>query len=232
MTETITVDDLVLKVRRSDRRSTVGITVERDGVVTVTAPSDCTQDFIEQTIEKKLFWIYEKLSEKELLLQGKREREFVSGESFFYRGKAYRLILVDDHQPSVLRFRQRAFYLSKYEQPNAREHFINWYTRNSKIWLWQRTHLFTERLGEAPRGIYVADIGHKWGVCDHEGIITFHWQTILLPPATIDYIVVHELAHLFERNHSNEFWQIIARIIPDYRERKRWLAENGAMYCL
>lgn len=232
MTETIIVEDLILNVKRSSRRSTIGITVERDGLLMVSAPVDCPQNVIEQTVENKLFWIYSKLSEKGNFLRGKREREFVTGESFYYLGRPYRLILIDDYQPSTLRLRHRNFSLSKYEQQNARQHFVDWYTRNSKIWLWQRVQRFTERLGEHPSGIYVGDIGHQWGNCDSEGNITFHWQTILLPPVIIDYLIVHELAHLIERNHYEEFWGIVGRIIPDYRDRKRWLAEHGAAFLL
>jgi predicted metal-dependent hydrolase len=232
MTETIIVEGLILNVKRSTRRSTVGITVERDGLLTVTVPSDCPQEFIEQTVENKLFWIYSKLTEKGNFLRGKREREFVTGESFYYLGRAYRLILVDNLQPRILRFLHRSFSLSKYEQKNARKHFVDWYTRNSKIWLWRRAQRFTERLGKLPSGIYVDDIEHKWGNCDSKGIITFHWQTILLPPAIIDYLIVHELAHLIEQNHSQDFWNIVGRIIPDYRDRKRWLAEQGAAFLL
>jgi len=75
-------------------------------------------------------------------------------------------------------------------------------------------------------------MAHQWGECLPDGDIRLHWRVILLPPTIIDYILVHELVHLRELNHSAFFWDRISWIIPDYHNRKQWLAENGAAYGL
>lgn len=74
------------------------------------------------------------------------------------------------------------------------------------------------------------DLGFRWGSCGQAGGVNFHWATILLPPGVIDYVVVHELAHLVESNHTPEFWQRVARSLPEYEQRKAWLAEYGGQH--
>ena len=83
---------------------------------------------------------------------------------------------------------------------------------------------------EPARGIKVQTLGYRWGSCAHSDLLYFHWRVILLPMPIIDYIVVHELVHLHERNHTSAFWDRVERAMPDYKERKRWLAENGSRF--
>ena len=71
------------------------------------------------------------------------------------------------------------------------------------------------------------DLGYRWGSCGKGEMLYFHWKTILLPARIAEYVVVHELVHLHEPNHSAEFWQRLERAMPDYEERKQWLAEHG-----
>jgi predicted metal-dependent hydrolase len=80
--------------------------------------------------------------------------------------------------------------------------------------------------------VQVRELGYRWGSCGYKGDLYFHWQVAMLPRTMIEYLVVHELVHLIEPNHSNQFWDRVQRIVPDYIERKRWLAENGASYNL
>ena len=114
----------------------------------------------------------------------------------------------------------------------GREKFILWYTQHARAWLRSRIGPWAERMRVEPRGIVVRDLGYRWGSCGHAGTISFHWQTILLPASAIDYLVVHELAHLIEPNHTPEFWARVGRALPEYEKRKEWLSENGARYVL
>ena len=67
----------------------------------------------------------------------------------------------------------------------------------------------------------------RWGSCSARGNLNFHWKLILMPPEVLDYVVVHELAHRREMNHSSRFWAEVERIMPDYKRRRKWLKENG-----
>ncbi len=85
-------------------------------------------------------------------------------------------------------------------------------------------------MGVQPRDVEVRDLGFRWGSCGQQGNVNFHWATILLPANVIDYVVVHELAHLREPHHTPEFWLRVERAMPDFENRKRWIAEHGMAF--
>src|SRR5438477_6666103 len=95
-----------------------------------------------------------------------------------------------------------------------RSHFVRWYRERALAWLPPRVSRFAERMGVTAAAIDVRDLGHRWGSCGRGGVTYFHWATITLPPSIVDYVVVHELAHLTEPNHSNRFWQCVERVLP------------------
>jgi hypothetical protein len=105
---------------------------------------------------------------------------------------------------------------------------VRWYSDHGKVWLRRRSDEWARRMGVAPTAIDVRDLGYKWGSCTPAGTLNFHWATILLPAPVVDYVIVHELAHLLHPDHSASFWAAVARTLPEYEQRKVWLAEHGA----
>lgn len=222
----LVVDELTFEVRRSARRKTVEITVDRGGDLIITSPSDVAEEALVDFVREKRFWLYTKLAEKELLQQPVGYKEFVTGEGFPYLGRSYRLLLVDE-QDVPLKLEAGRFKLLRALADNGREHFIRWYTAHAAPWLRRRMDEWASRMGAAPSGLDVRDLGFRWGSCGQGGRVNFHWATIMLPPSVIDYVVVHELTHLFEPNHTPEFWRRLERTLPDFEQRKQWLAEHG-----
>ncbi len=220
------VDDLNLTLRRSLRRKTMQITVERDGKLLLVAPPEITEERLRQFVLGKRFWIYSRLAEKDRLLRVAPPKEFVDGEGFTYLGRSYRLKLVDE-QDVPLKLAAGRFRLLRSELPQAREHFIRWYSAHGKPWLAQRVADFRNRMAVIPGGVKVQDLGYRWGSCGKGDWLYFHWKTILLPAPIAEYVVVHELAHLHEPHHTPEFWLRVERAMPDYARRKSWLAEHG-----
>ncbi len=76
----------------------------------------------------------------------------------------------------------------------------------------------------------VRDLGYRWGSCTSGGKLNFHWCAACLPPSLIEYLVVHELAHQVEHQYDERFWSLVKRALPDYRRRRRLLAELGGQY--
>ncbi|MGN0371953.1 MAG: M48 family metallopeptidase [Enterocloster sp.] len=101
------------------------------------------------------------------------------------------------------------------------------YRREAKKKLEERTAYFAEKMGVTYNRIAVKAAKTRWGSCSAQGNLNFHWKLILMPPQVLDYVVVHELAHRKEMNHSERFWAEVARILPDYKIRRKWLKENG-----
>lgn len=222
----LVVDDLHLAVRRSPRRRTVEITVERSGALVVSAPLEADEAQLRDFVREKRFWIYTKLAEKERLQRQIPRKEFVGGEGFLYLGRSHRLKLVAQ-QEVPLKLSAGRFSLVREAVPQAREHFVRWYTERARVWLAGKVAEYQTRMVVAPAGVKVQDLGYRWGSCGKGHWLYFHWKTILLPARIAEYVVVHEMAHLHEPHHTPAFWQRVERAMPDYAQRKDWLAEHG-----
>jgi len=77
--------------------------------------------------------------------------------------------------------------------------------------------------------IKVRDYKRRWGSCDHRGDLSFNWRIVMAPSNVIDYVVIHEIAHLKEFNHSVKFWRIVEQQMPDWKDQQQWLKTNGAV---
>lgn len=234
MSNTITVEDLTFELRRSDKRTTIGITIGRMGELILSTPPDSPQELIEQAVREKYRWISTRLAQKEMLFRLPPPKEFIDGEGFYYLGRSYRLRLVyspanDAGTPPLCLHKDR-FLLRHDEALRGEEHFVNWYIAQGQEWLRQRVNTFVHRIDAFPRDLKVQPLGYRWGSCSHSDVLYFHWRTILLPPPIIDYIIVHELVHLHEARHNRPFWKRVECAMPDYATRKCWLAENGSRF--
>jgi len=225
--ECLTVDDLTFEVRRSGRRRTLEITVDRDGELIIAAPDGVRPPVLAEFVREKRFWIYTKLAEKDALRTPVVTKDFVTGQGFPYLGRSYRLLLVDE-QETPLKLEGGRFRLLRSEVKGGREHFVRWYSSHGRFWLSRRVIEWASRMGASPTSIEVRELGYHWGSCGQGGRLYFHWASILLPPSVVDYVIVHELAHLHTPNHTREFWLRVERAMPEYEQRKEWLAERGA----
>ena len=228
MAPTLTVRDLTFEVRWSDQRKTVELSVERDGSLVIRAPQGTDSSVLERFVRDKTFWLYTKLAEKEALQHPVTAKEFVTGEGFPYLGRSYRLLLVDE-QAVPLKLEAGRFKMLRADAGAGREHFIRWYMENARPWIRRRVEQLAPRVGAEPTGIEVRELGFRWGSCGKAGGLNFNWAVMLMPPRIVEYVVVHELVHLHEPNHTPEFWKRVERAMPDYEARKLWLAEHGAV---
>ena len=222
----IQVDDLQFAIRRSARRRTMQITVERTGELILSAPPDVGIAQLRNFIMEKRFWIYTKLAEKDRLQRQVPRKEFVAGEDFLYLGRTHRLKLIEI-QDAPLKLVNGRFSLRHDAQASAREHLIRWYSEKARAWLSGRVAEYQSRMEVAPAGVKVQDLGYRWGSCGKGDWLYFHWKTILLPARIAEYVVVHEIAHLHEPHHTPAFWLRVERAMPDYLQRRTWLAEHG-----
>jgi len=230
---TLTFGDLSFELRHSTKRRTVGISIERDGQLILAAPPEVPIETLEKIVADKRLWIYDKLIKKESLNPPTPSKEYVSGEGFYYLGRSYRLTLVDavPKQPK-LRLYQSRFFLHRDAQTQAREIFIAWYRDRLRPILDIQITALVKQIGASPRSVQVRELGNRWGSCGHKGDLYFHWRVAMLPPVMIEYLVVHELVHLIEPHHTNEFWDRVQQVVSDWGDRKQWLAQNGASYDL
>ncbi len=222
---------ITYKVKRS-RRSTADIIVERDGSVLVRAPESLPDERIEDLVESKRYWIYKNLAEWRDLNAARVRREFSGGEGFLYLGRNYRLSLVAGQEAALLlkdgRFCLRRELVERGDVAGAQSAFRDYYIEKGQRRLTERVAYFMPKVGVEPAGLAVKELGNRWGSCSASGVLAFHWKCMMAPLSIVDYIVVHELCHMRESDHSTAFWNEIDKVMPSFGERKDWLRENGA----
>jgi len=228
---TPTADFPVEVIRTSRRTKTASIKIV-DQRIQVIVPKDFSQDKVDSLLKKKAVWIREKLRIHSQIIPLK-PKEYVSGESFAYLGKNYRLKLTESGS-ETLKFIGNRFVLGIGENhlDDKKDAFVKaqlecWFKKHAEKRLKEKTKRYAKILGVKPNSISVKSYKSRWGSCSTNGDISFNWKIIIAPHHIVDYVVVHELNHMIEHNHSPKFWRGVERVIPDYRECKEWLKENG-----
>ena len=216
--------DFPIEVRRSERKRTAEITIV-DSQVIVAVPDTLSEERIESLINKRRGWINKKLALQSQVIPFK-PKEFVTGEAFSYLGRNYRLKLTRNDS---VKLKNGYFHVgdSAKGKGHVKAGLADWYQSHAAHRLTQKTQRYAELLGVMPRSTTVKDFKTKWGSCSTRGDIAYNWRIIMAPHGVIDYVVIHELSHLVEHNHSTKFWGVLEKIVPDYRDKKQWLKMNG-----
>ncbi len=223
------ISELDFEVRRSARRKTLGLTVDRAGELVVHAPEAADEQQLRLWIGKKLLWVHKKLAEKEELRPRRRPLEFVTGESIFYLGQSYRLRIVDD-QEQPLTFDGEWFILRRADQIAATAQFRKWFIQSGSDWLAGRVKVLLPKIGGVEAAVDVRDLGYRWGSCGKQGVLHFNWRVLQLPVHLADYVVAHELVHRIEHNHTPRFWKTLEHAMPDCRTRESELEREWHCY--
>lgn len=212
---------------KQSKRKTTSILIERDGSVTVLAPENYDIEKVQSIIEEKRSWIYRNLAEWEDLNRTRVEREFVSGEGFPYLGSNYRLKLVSEQKEDLI-LKNGYFLMRRDKAEYGSDLFKNFYRTKGLLRITKRVAHYAPKLGVEYRAIRVMELQHHWASCTPKGDLNFHWRCLMAPLSVLDYIVVHELAHLVHPNHSPAFWNLVDKILPTYSKQIAWLKHNGA----
>lgn len=211
------------------KRKTLNITVERDRSVIVRAPEGTDPQKIRHAVESKRLWIYEKIRhpQKYSGIPHPPGKELVSGESMLYLGRNYRIDIVEGDYEGV-RFANK-FILSKTTLSCARQWFRDWYIAKAREKITPKVKYHAKNMGVEFNKVLISDLKYRWGSCTPKDNLNFNWRLIKAPMFVIDYVIVHELAHLMESNHTAQFWNIIEAQLPGSQKAKDWLKEHGAI---
>jgi predicted metal-dependent hydrolase len=225
----LAVAGLDFEVRLSGVRRSIAITVDRDGSLIVNAPHGCDEAELAAFAHEKRMWVYKKLAEKDLLLSHRPTKEFVSGEGFAYLGRSHRLLVADRRDDTVKLERGRLMMRRDLAAGGfGSRAMIDWYRTRALRWLPRRIEPWARRMGVRPTGLDVRDLGYRWGSLGRSDRINLHWATMQLPPSLIDYVIVHELAHVHVPHHTPDFWLRVERALPTFQTAKWDLARVGA----
>jgi predicted metal-dependent hydrolase len=206
-------------------RKTLSIIVERDRRVVVRAPMNTSKELIEKEVNKRKFLIFKKIHHPQKYQTPRPRKEFVSGESLMFLGKNYKMEVVQEEIEGI-QFDNK-FYISKVNQDNAEQLFRKWYVNQAEEKITPKVKIHAKNIGVSYKAIKILDLKYRWGSCTPKDNINFNWRLIKAPIYVLDYIIVHELAHLLEPNHTPEFWNIVSVQLPHYNKAKDWLKNNG-----
>ncbi|MBN8646746.1 MAG: M48 family metallopeptidase [Caulobacterales bacterium] len=223
--------DAPFEIVRTARRKTASITIE-NGFVKIAVPVGLSDDKIDEIVNKRREWIAKRIFEN-AKIKPQKSKQFISGESFAYLGKNYRLKRIVGKESGVVFKGGYLFVGVKPEwsegqcEVHIRLELGKWFREQSMKRLKSKVKKYSEIIGVKPKSIKIQKLENRWGSCSPNGDIIFNWRIISAPNSVVDYVVVHELCHLKEHNHSEAFWNHVSRILPDYKNQKEWLKYNG-----
>ena len=235
MLETLTFENFDVTVIRSSRRKTATIKVDLEGV-SVRIPADLPLARIERLVAEKTAWIERKLAEAERRQRGiagqlEQSSTLADGSRIMVQGQLLPLKLIASDQMKVVQSSDRlevyadADLIADKEQLRALVE--QWLYRRAVEELNFCVNVYKQRVGATPSRIQIKDYRARWGSCKPDGSIQLNWRLIHAPMHIMDYVVVHELCHLLEMNHSKHFWSEVERVEPQYKMKRQWLKDNG-----
>ena len=212
------------------KRRTIGFKVDFDGL-TVSAPPREPYTYLDQLILERARWIGAKL--REMDAQRLPERKWQNGERLPLLGDELELYLYHTYTRSEPLHHAGRIYVGvpdTKDAPSVQIRVANWYRRQAERHFQERISALIPKLGVAVPQLKLSNARTTWGMCLPSGEIRLSWRLIKAPPAQIDYVVAHELAHLKHMNHSRAFWSTVAQLYPDFQRERQALARDGARY--
>ena len=204
------------------KRKTIALVIDDKASLIVRAPLRATDSYISELVLKKSNWIFKK--QNEILKKGKvKEKEFVDGEEFWYLGNKY-ILKIGEYKNIEL---DKYLLFPKKYLPKAKIAMIAWYRIETLGVLKERLDLYSKITGWKFESLTLSNAKRQWGVCDNRHRIKLNWRLIMAPLDIIDYVVIHELAHTIQPNHSKKFWIEVEKIMPNYILKRKWLKENS-----
>ncbi len=223
-------------LKRTSRRRSIGLRIDNHGL-TVNVPLRASEKWLQDVLQDKAHWVVKKLenwqARKHIATQWR------DGQSIFFIGEVLTLRVVVSlfATPPLLHGGQLFVHVTDNSNEALIEQTVTqWYQREAKSLFKERVAHYAPLMDVAPRIVKLSSARTQWGSCTTRGDVRLNWQLIKMPLHLIDYVVVHELAHLIEMNHSAAFWKVVEIACSDYAKRRRelkqwqispsWQAEN------
>jgi len=222
-------------LKRSHKRRTLEMCVTDQGRLRVAAPLRMKLSEINDFIIQKSAWIVRQLERADQRQRILSTKTYASEQEFLFLGRKYPLSV--RQKPvlrSQIRFNERGWSVVVPSQPGekrtrfiVKDKLISWYRQQAKEILGGRVLYFARQMGLDLKRIGIRSQKSIWGSCHvRTRAVHLNWQLVMMPVDVIDYIVVHELAHLYHCNHSKRFWNKVAKVLPDFRDRQAWIKHH------
>jgi len=214
-------------LKRSSRRRSIGLQINDRGLV-VSMPLRASEKWLHSVLQEKAQWVVEKLDN----WQGKKVpvQKWADGEPLLFRGETFTLRILPglfSAQPQLTASNLIITVVDTENRISINKKIIKWYKCEAERVFAECVEHFAPLMGVSPREIKLSSARTQWGSCTAQGVVRLNWQLVTMPLHLIDYVVVHELAHLLEMNHSPAFWRVVEGACPDYVNMRRELRQWG-----
>lgn len=203
------------------RRRTIALVIDNDGELIVRAPFFANNYDINHFITEKQDWIIEKSLEVKRKIDNCPILTLEEGETISYLGNQCVI-----HRGFVKNVYCDGESFLLPETDDAKDKLIAWFKKDAARILKERVEHFAALMHVEPCGIRITSAKTRWGSCSYKNHLNFSWRLIMCPQEVVDYVVVHELCHIYHKDHSKNFWNSVAKVDVSYLEHERWLKEN------
>ena len=210
-------------LKRSLKRRTIGLQINDRGL-TVSMPLRASEKWLHSVLQEKAAWVVDKLEN----WQSKKApvQKWADGEAILFRGETFTLRVVPALFKTPPHLTPQELIIHVVDSGNQaviEKAVLQWYKREAMRVFEECIEHFAPLMKLAPRELKLTSARTQWGSCTAQGVVRLNWQLVTMPLQLIDYVVVHELAHLQEMNHSPAFWKVVESVCPDYADIRKEL---------
>jgi hypothetical protein len=227
--------NITYKVNRSrKRRKTISLQISDKSELVIAAPYFTPIGEINRFVQEKQIWINKTIQRhKEEAIRNKA-KEYITGEMFYYLGELFPLeTFFEKNERKGLVFWSNRFYLNTADAAEKGiSYFVSWYKKKAREYINQHVDFFSQEFNLRAKSVKITSAEKRWGSCSADDNLSFGFRLIMAPPDIIDYVIVHELMHIKEKNHSAAFWKLIEMVMPEYKIHRCWLKENNHKFIL
>ena len=225
----------------SKKRNKASIVISPDLKVEFRAPHGISSETIRKMVNEKAEWIQKKLEWFEVNRLPDHKKQYYEGEIYLYLGREYplKIIAFDDVKEPIVSVKDSElnFVVPKKASEDALPLLIkkavwNFYSKRAEEEVERVLKVYSKKLGIVPPAFKVKHQKRRWGSCSADNVLRINFQLVMAPPEQLEYVVVHELCHVIEKNHSARFWKLVKQLMPDYEEYRKSLKKEGWKYIL
>lgn len=215
-------------IKRSPKAKHIRLEVRSETGLTVIIPRLYNAGELPALIKKKQRWILEKIAKYNNNQTSRQSNTVKNGDSVLYLGQGFEVVGVQSYKNHVTMNVEsnRLEVGMKTDNRGLSVILEGWYRKQAANLIEEKAKKLCVRMGITYNRISIRGQKTRWGSCSKQGNLSFNWKLIMAPEPVVDYVIIHELAHLIEMNHSKRFWQIVENNCPNWSDHRKWLKEH------
>ena len=216
---------LNVKIIKSWKRTSISVKVDESAQIIVKAPKWVLNNKINSILNENRQWIEKRIK---LVKKNKiNKKRFNNKEEHLYLGIKYKLYIIKNQE--IPFYFKNGFYLLEKNKKKAKTYFEEWYKKQALEIISEKVKYYSQKYNIKYKSIKLSNAKTKWGSCTNRQRLRFSWQIIMAPEDVINYLIIHEITHIQESNHSKKYLEKIKEKEPNYKKYEKWLRKNGSL---